>query len=540
MNAAPVYVAVHVAEMPAQALVRLRPELTQAAVVVLAGEAPLEQVCSVNARARRLGVAAGMTRPALEGIEGLTLLQRSAAEEENARAALLEVASRFTPRIEVMAVPSVAETAFSMVLDMSGTTRMFGETVVAVQRIVSALRALRLSVRVAASANVRTALALAPYAGMDPVLAPAGREAELLAPLPLAALSPTTEQAETFALWGLRSVGELAALPEQQLIARMGQEGKRLRLLSRGEHPHLLRPIEEPFRLAERMEFDAPVEVLESLLFCLAPMIEQVVARAGARALAIASLTVTLGLEGGGTFERVIRPALPLMDRALLLKLVQLDLEAHQPGAGVLKLAIEAEPGDRSKVQIGLFAPQLPEAGRLDVTLARLAALVGEDRVGRARLLDQHGPERFAMERFTVEEERGRGVRKGAAVECTIRASGTRLGGRERFLVSGGETEPVSSEESVAHVARRRLRPAVPLNLQTEGATPRSFFWENRRYAVERAFGPWRMSGDWWTNEVWSCEEWDVRAVARSGEALLGVLTHDLLRRSWQMEALYD
>ena len=505
MNVAPAYVAVHVSELPAQALLRLRPEQAHAAVVVMEGEAPLERVCSMNAAARRLGVERGMMRPALEGMSGLVVLKRSRAEEESARAALLEVAGRFTPRVEVHAA---GEAGFAMVLDMSGTARMFGETVVAVQRIVSAVRGLKLAVRVAASGNELAALMMAPFATGGPVIMPAGKEAEMLAPLPLHALPLAAEQAETFALWGLRDVGEFAVLSERDLIARLGQEGKRLRLLARGEHPHLMVPVEEPFTLAERMEFDAPVELLESLMFVLSPMLEQIVVRAGARALAIASVTVKLALDGGGEHERTVRPALPLMDRALLLKLVQLDLEAHPPGAAVVGIAITAEPGDRSKVQIGLFSPQLPEASRLDVTLARLSALVGEERVGRAKLLDAHGTERFAMERFRVDEERRRGARdvqrEGRGIAC------------------------------------RRLRPAVVLQMQLEGRQPRAFYWEQRRYAVERAFGPWRRSGEWWSNEVWSCEEWDIRALAKNGEPLLGVVTHDLLRSAWLLEALYD
>jgi protein ImuB len=45
----------------------------------------------------------------------------------------------------------------------------------------------------------------------------------------------------------------------------MGQDGKRLRQLARGERPHLFQPVEPPFGLAEKMELDTAVELLESL-----------------------------------------------------------------------------------------------------------------------------------------------------------------------------------------------------------------------------------------------------------------------------------
>src|SRR5580704_6454353 len=118
--------------------------------------------------------------------------------------------------------------------------------------------------------------------------------------------------------------------------------------------------------------------------------------------LALASLTITLTLEGCATHSRTVRPALPTNDKQLWIKLLHLDLEAHPPHAAILALTLTAEPGSTSKVQLGLFSPQLPEAARLDVTLARIRAIVGEECVGRAVLQDTHAPESFRMEPFTV------------------------------------------------------------------------------------------------------------------------------------------
>ena len=192
-------------------------------------------------------------------------------------------------------------------------------------------------------------------------------------------LDLTETQAETFSLWGIHTLGMLAALPEKDLIARMGQEAKRLRQLARGECPHLFQPLEPAFTLEERMELDSPVELLDSLLFVVGVMLDQLILRARARIFALASVTVVLTLDGVGTHTRTVRPALPTNDKQLWIKLLHLDLEAHPPQAPILALTLTAEPGSTSKVQLGLFSPQLPEPGRLDVTLARIRAIVGED-----------------------------------------------------------------------------------------------------------------------------------------------------------------
>lgn len=67
----------------------------------------------------------------------------------------------------------------------------------------------------------------------------------------------------------------LAALPEQELISRLGQSGKHLRQLARGEARHLFQPIEPVFTLRERIELDSPIEVLDALMFVANLMLEQ-------------------------------------------------------------------------------------------------------------------------------------------------------------------------------------------------------------------------------------------------------------------------
>jgi protein ImuB len=497
----PLYVCVQIAHFAAQALLRLRPDASRAATAVVAGAPPLEQVCSVNTVAMRLGVVPGMTRAELDAFPGLHILRRSESEESLARAALLEAAGGFTPRIEIT---SCTATAFVMVLDMSGTSLLFGTIQETLKSIARVLFALRFSAQLAVSANFHAALCMAPSAVKAPAVIPAGAEAACLSSLPLAVLPLTPQQAETLSLWGLHTLGELAALPEVDLVVRLGQDGKRLRLLARGENPHLMVPEEPVFTLEEFLALDAPIELMESLLFVLGPLLDQLLIRAQNRSFALASVTVKLTLDGGGEHRRTIKPALPVLQREVLLKLLHLDLQAHPPPAGILSIFVHAEPGDRSKVQLGMFSPQLPEPLQLDVTLARIAALVGEERVGRVRLLDTHRPDSFVMERFTVPS-------------------------------ATPKQQPGKSNA----IALRRCRPPLTLSVRHNGQRLDAFFLHGKPYTVEEAFGPWRKSGEWWTAELWSIEEWDIRATC-SEATLLCLITHNLLSHHWQLEALYD
>lgn len=500
---APIYACLWVRQFPAQALLRLRPELREKPVAVIEGERPLERICSANRQAMALGIREGMMRPEAENFE-IPLLRRSLSEEKSAMSALLNLYAVYTPRIEERS----KDNHCIHVLDIGGTERLFGAPQDLCKQIRARAKELGFKVQIAISGNFHTALCLAPSASGRIIHVPEGQEQAALEKLALAALHASgkyqDEFEDIFKNWGLKTFGDLAVLPEVDLIVRLGQHGRSLRLLARGEHPHHFQPAEAPFALEEFFEFDAPVELLESLLFVLNPMVEQLILRAGAHTLALAAIHATFSLEGNAEHKTSIRPALPTQDRQSLLKLLQLDLAAHPPPAAVLEIMLRAEPGPVSKVQLGLFSPQSPEPMHLEVTLARIAAIVGEGRVGKASLADTHKPDAHTIEKFVVNEK---------VVEHDA---------------SGRTVTP----------ALRRLRP--PLDLGILKARPEMLWYQNACYRIERIYGPWTVSGEWWSADAWSVDSWDFAGRTDEGSILLGILSHDRLRRSWRLEALYD
>jgi protein ImuB len=497
------YACLYVKEFPAQALLRLRPNLREKPFIVMEGEPPLQQVCSLNRKASRLGASRGMTQVEVDTFPSVELLSRSVKEEATAKAALLECVGGFSPRIEDRS----EDYAFLCVIDIAGTEKLFGPPKALTRTLLNQVGALGMTGCVAVCSNFHSAVYLAK--GLSPssnikIVSP-GEESAALTSLPITVLDLTTEQAETFSLWGISTLQMLADLPEEALIARMGQEGKRLRQLARGELPHLFQPVEPAFVLEEHTELDSPVELLDSLLFVVSVMLDQLILRARARILALASITVALTLERDTTHTRAVRAALPTNDKHLWIKLLHLDLEAHPPCAAILSLTLRAEPGSTSKVQLGLFSPQLPEPMQLDITLARIRAIVGEENVGRAVLKDTHRPDGFHMEPFTV---------------------------------STNAMSAVSLHQPRS--ALRQLRPMEGISVTTQGKLPKTFVFREHYYIVEHVYGPWLTCGVWWASPVWDLEQWDLVARARNNTALCCCLVRDLIHDDWQMAALYD
>lgn len=497
------YACLYVREFPAQALMRLKPELLDRPCAVVEGEPPLQRVRSLNTKARLLGIEHGMTRVELGTFPASAVLARSLQSEAETRAAVLECAAEFSPRIEDRS----ADAALIFGLDIAGMEKLFGPPEILAKRLLKRVRGIGISTRVVISSNFETALRVAKniLSGRSIQIIAQGDEAATLSPLPLSVLNFTEQQAETFAAWGIHTLGMLAALPERELIARIGQGGRRLQELARGECEHLFQPREGSIALEEQMELDSPIELLDSLLFVVGVMLDRLIMRAKERILALASVTITLALEGGASHARTVRPALPTTEKQFWIKLLHLDLEAHPPQKAIVGVVLRAEAGQTSKVQTGLFSPPLPEPARLDVTLALIRKIVGDRNVGRAVLEDSHAPDGFRLEPFTLDS---------------------------------GENAPALRPQPRA--ALRMLRPPEIVSVTLKGSSPTAFSFRNQRYTIERAYGPWIADGGWWSDSLWAFKQWDLVARTREGSLLCCCITHDLAQDQWQMVALYD
>jgi protein ImuB len=503
----PVYLCLHLRDFAAQTLVRLEPELRKRPVAILDGDPPLETVFALNQRARILGLESGMSRLQAESFDGVSVSARIKQREDSAFLIFMKSAERFSPRIEVMASPTESISGAALILDASGSERLFGTPA----QIAAALRrevdAAGFEPSIATSCNAYAAV-LAARGFPGTTVIPPQNESTVLSPLPLSVLALEPEQEETFASWGIKTLGALAALPQKALIARIGQAGYRLQALARGEYQHLLVPVASPADavLSESAELEHPVDLLEPLLFVLSRMLEQIIERAAERALAIACVETRLVLDCATRKEhrRVVRPALPECNHHTLLKLVQLDLEMHPPEAAVIALHMQAQPARPQTLQQGLFVQQTPEAGRLEVLLARLRKLLGEDRVGAPELLDSHRPDAFRMAPF--------------------------------FPNTGARPQTAASGINVS--ALRMLRPPRTVRVEMQDSRMVTLLLDGRKLPVFRASGPWKASGAWWTHSEWCREEWDVALGEQ--ERLCCRVAYDPGARCWYLTGIYD
>jgi protein ImuB len=487
---------VYIPDFLVQAVVRGQRALGDAALALLGGAPPLWSVVAANPAAFEMGIQLGMTKAQVAQFGNVQICLRSEAQETAAHAALLDAAWSISPRVEDTAPDTV-------VLDLEGLNSLFGADEDIARELARRVAAIGLAARVAVAAKIEVAIhAARGFPGIT--IIPAGEERRCLGALPVGVLTTEAETLDILERWGVETLQALAALPVLQLSERLGQEGVRLSELARGVRQRTLVLAQVSSNFAEEMELDDAVEELEPLSFLLGRLLDQLCARLEARALAVRAVRVRFELQPSfgkdfqtlredlrtkpevKQYEKVLTLPVPIRNPKTLLKLLRLQLQGDPPAAPIQTIYMTAEAAAPRVAQNGLFVPCGPDPEKLEVTIARLGKLVGEGNVGCAELLDSHRPESFRVARFVVASEQNKWR---------------------------GKSSPNVKEESEARVAVTGLRvsrPAQALRVELRDEQPVRVYLQGMRGEVVTASGPWRGSGDWWQEDSWHQDEWDL------------------------------
>ena len=529
-----------------QAIARAEPVLRDRAVALTDGIPPLCNVVAANDSALQAGIRWGMSKSQAAQFGAVEIRHRSREQEKAAHAALLDLGWSVSPWIEDTAPDTI-------VLDLTGLASLFGSEEEIAMELLRRASGLGLAVHVAIASKVDVALhAARGFPGIT--LIPPGEESKRLSRLPLSALAPAAEILETLERWGVRTCGALAALPVLQLSERLGQEGVRLHKLARGAISRSLVLAGPEMCFEEEMALDYALADLEPLAFLLGRLLDQLCARLAARSLAASAIRLRFDLRDSfekdfqdlsapplpnppsPIYEKVLGLPVPMQDSKMLLKLLRLQLQSDPPQASIVKIFLAADPARPRATQGGLFFPSSPDPEKLELTVARLANLVGNSNIGSPELVDTHRPGEFRMSRFAPAGDEPHIHRKAAA------ASAASLGKEAR-----------NSPPRWPAAAFRIFRPELPATVKLREDYPARIYFHGLGGNVVAASGPWRTSGDWWREDPWQQDEWEVdirfdsssgrgeRAAANSrAQDGLYRIYYDSVRAGWFVRGRYD
>jgi len=318
--------------------------------------------------------------------------------------------------------------------------------------------------------------------------------------------------------WGIHTLGELAALNKEDLRNRLGSDAVRLWERANGTATRLLKFVQPPETFEESFEFDHEIETAEPLLFILRRFLEQLALRLSSIYLVARELTLTIHFsksepEGhftkvgaACTYERVFKIPQPTVDVDLLFRMLQTHLE-NPAAAGsehpIVAVALTAQPIRPASQQFGLFETALRNPQQLYETLARLSALLGNDRVGSPVLEETHRPDAFRMEPFNWI------ATDTVANKCD------------------GHRPPLQKKPAL-----RRFRPATAASMFT--SEDRHLQSGNIAGKVVDQSGPFLFSGNWWDEKSWARAEYDMQL--ENGELIRAHETGE----KWAVDGIYD
>lgn len=500
-------VCLRVADFPLAARVRLDPSLAAKAVVVWENKGPLTHVAAATQEAGRAKIAAGMsTAQARSLLPQVLLLPRDLIAERSAQEALFEIADACSHRVE-----EKSEGLFFADITGQKDEKSLGQDLIA--------RAERqgLSARIGFASTRSAALSAAKLCEGSPVIVPPGEEASFLAPLPLSWLEPADLLGWTLERWGIHTAGDLARLPVEEVASRLGEPGRELHRKARGVDDRPLVP--RPFGISfiEGLTFDWGIAQLDALLANLAPAVERLAQRLSARALGCRRLELGFQLDPEGRDARALSMASPVKDAKALLGLIRLELQSRPPQAPVTGCLLAADTDKVRSAQLSLFGPANHSPDQLAAMLARLAALVGPERVGSPKAEDGHRPERFSMRPYAPPPFNPHAPSRhsnGAQASPPLRR-GTRT-------------------------AVRVLRPVVELEVVASGRRPQAVRSIQKEIPllglIKTASGPWSVEEGWWSPEPVRRDYWDVEL----SDGGLYRIYQDALRQRWFIDGVYD
>ena len=438
---------------------------------------------------------------------GLAAVAADVAGDAALLARLARWASRWSPLVEVDGEDGLR-------MDVRGVAHLFGGEAALARDVEARFAAMGLTCRVALAATTGAAWGLARY---SPSPLRRGREersdgrmrvmrqspsprsplasrslpqgegslADLLAPLPVAALRLPPGPTRTLELLGLKTIGQLAGVPRRSLARRFREADNPLdaldRMLGRKAEPLTAAPCEAPPRATIRLA--EPVADPSAARQALDMLVPKLVAILATRRLGVRRLLLCGYRVDGEVAMAAAATALPSREAKHLRRLLIDKTDELDPGFGFDAFLLEAswcEP-------LGAAQDSLVEEPRGERAVAelvdRLTVKLGAGKVRRPVARGSHLPER-ASGWVGVEDsspslrEAQRRGNPAAGLDCRAALAMTNTSPRPQRLLDHPE--------------------AIGVIYATPEGLPRRFTWRRGVHDIARVEGPERIAPEWW------------------------------------------
>lgn len=439
-------------------------------LVTLAEQAGVPRVMAANIPAAALGIAPGMALADARALfPAVAARQANPLREGRDLVRLADWCDRYSPLVAL-------DGADGLMLDITGCDHLFGGEAAMLADMTNRLHGFGYSAAAAIAPTPGAAWALARYAKNGPI---AGSLAELprrLASLPVAALRLPAECVARLAQVGLRTIGNLLALPRAPLAKRFGaQAGLRL-AQALGQTAEAIAPRHAPAPYRLRLDWMEPLRRTEDLTAAAEHLLGQLCKRLEEEERGVRHLIVTCHGTDGHTHRAELRTSAPSRRPSRLLRLLEGDLAACDLGFGIETLILSAPQTEKLRAAASSF--WLHQAGMAEDAAAlidRLSQRFGERRVGWPKPVASHIPERAS----------------------------TFLPALHHPPTDLAEPEPpaYTNAEPPSRPLRLLLEPEpVQATALLPDHPPAAFRWRKVMHRISQGDGPERIAPEWWRN----------------------------------------
>jgi len=354
-----------------------------------------------------------------------------------------------------------------LVLDVTGSTHLFGGEAAMLADITARLNRAGLSVCTGLAETRGGAWALARFGGG---IAEDGKVLEKIGPLPVAALRLEPRVSVTLQQLGLRMIADLAGLPRAALTRRFGP-GVLLRLdQALGVRPEQVSPVAEPPRFSMRMTLPEPIGLVDDMMAVLERLLDRLCARLTEHGKGARVLLLSLRRVDQAQCQSELRLARPMREAERILPLFEKTVAAIDAGYGIDQVRLQAVVTEALPLrQIAAHDGEAGPGDALDDLVTRLGNRIGLENILRYLPADSHIPERG----FLV-----------APVAYSAAAKGWPATPPRPLRLF--PPEPVVSPEAETAAGRE---------------PPHRFRWRRMMLTIARATGPERITPEWWLDD---------------------------------------
>ncbi|MFG1658767.1 DNA polymerase Y family protein [Micromonospora chersina] len=347
------------------------------------------RVVACSERARAEGVRRGLRRREAQGrCPQLTVVDHDPARDARAFEPVVAAVEEVVAGVEVIRPGACA-------LAARGPSRYLGGEEAAAERIVEHVAQ---TCAVESQVGIADGVFAAGLAARDGRIVPPGGTPEFLAGLPVEALGRPT-LTDLLRRLGVRTLGDFAALPAGDVLARFGFDGALAHRLAAGRDHRPLAVRQPPADLTVTADHDEPIDRVDAAAFAARTLAEQLHERLAAHGLACTRLGIEAVTAHGQELHRVWRHD-GLLTAAAIADRVRWQLDGWlsgsngrggarpaRPTAGIIRLRLVPDGVlAQAGLQPGLWGETGEERERAHRALSRVQGILGPEAVVTAVL----------------------------------------------------------------------------------------------------------------------------------------------------------